>query len=148
VRGELQAALGDIGEVTQPAGVQNGASQVGVGARGEVDQCDEREHRERDRDDEEGRVSSRGRDPGSGDRGPYRQNDGRADIRAEAPGGEYGGEEQADSEEHRSAGGPGGSRGEPREPRPGSGDRQHRKDSLQLVADPVEANPEPWIRPQ
>ena len=145
MRGELQAPLGDVGEVAEPAGVEHRAGQVGVGAGDEVGEGDQRQHRQRRGDHEQGGAPPPGGDRRGGDGAADRQDDRRADVGAEAPGGEDERAEQADGEEGR--GGPA-----LRQPRPeagqrraGPGDDEHAEQRLELVADPVEAHAEPGV---
>ena len=88
VGGELQAALGDVAEIAEAAGVEDRAGEVGVGAGDEVDQGQQRQDREREGDDQERRAAAARRDRRGSRGGPDREDDRRADVGAEAPRGE------------------------------------------------------------
>ena len=56
-RREPQATLGDVGEITEAAGVEHGAGQVGIAAGDEVDQRQQGQRQERRRERQPGPVS-------------------------------------------------------------------------------------------
>ena len=104
MRGELQATLGDVGEIAEAAGVEDRTGQVGVGAGEKVGEGDQGQHRQRRGDHEQGGAPPPRGDRGGGDGAADRQDDRGADVGAEAAGGEDDRAEQADGEEGR--GGP------------------------------------------
>ena len=101
MRGELQAALGDVGEVVEAAGVEHRAGQVGVGAGEQIAERQQRQRGERRNDEEQSGATAAGRDRGGGSGAAERQHDRRADVGAEAAGGEDEGGDQRDDQECR-----------------------------------------------
>ena len=151
MRRELQASLRDVGQVPQAAGVEDRAGQVGVGAADQVDQGQQREDGERSGDDSRAeRAPPRPRSRDRGDGRADREDDRGADVGAEAARGEDDSRRRG-RRRGRATAAPARGQPAPRKPvkrRPGPGDDQDRQQRLELVADPVEADPEPGIRAQ
>ena len=149
VGGELQAALGDVGEVAEAAGVEHRAGQVGVGAGDEVEQGDQRQHRDRRGEHEQRRAPPprprsrprpRRRRAGRRSRRRRRRRSARRRRRRRRAARRRGRRRRAARRVSRGA--------KPASAGAGPGDDEDREQRLELVADPVEAHAEPGIRPE
>ena len=145
---ELQAALGDLGQLVEAAGVEHRAGQVGVGAgeRGRSAPAGRRPRSARAIASSSGAPAAPG-DRRGGDRGAERA--GRSRRRRRRRSGRRRRRRRERARRARKAATarrverP---RREPGQRRAGAGDDEHREQRLELVADPVEADAEPGVR--
>ena len=146
---ELQAALGDVGEVAEAAGVEDRAGEVGVGAGDEVDEREQRQDRERSGDAT--RAPRGAAAPATATAATAAPTGNTIAAPTSAPKRPAAKTKAANRPTARNAAARAARReprGEARQPRPGSGDDQHREQRLELVADPVEADAQAGVRPE
>ncbi len=145
---ELEATLGDLGQVVETAGVEHRSRQVRVRAGDEVRQRQERHGHEWHRDDHQRRPPPASGNRRRGHRRSNREDDRRPHVGPEPPRSEDERQHHPHDEERRRRPPWRDPRRKPGQPRSSPGDDQHRQQRLQLVADPVEPHPQAGVRPQ